>query len=67
LLNCIPLTFVTNSALVLKRVFNYPDSIHIVKDFPIFDGIPNPFMAVEINGWLVAVAEQTLPLVDYEN
>jgi anthranilate/para-aminobenzoate synthase component II len=43
-----------------------PDSIHIINNLPIFDGIPNPFVAVEIHGWSVAVASEVLPLVDYE-
>ena len=43
-----------------------PDSIHIINNLPIFNGIPNPFVAVEIHGWSVAVAAEVLPLVDYE-
>ncbi len=43
-----------------------PDSIHIINHLPIFDGIPDPFVAVEIHGWSVAVASEVLPLVDYE-
>lgn len=42
------------------------DSIYIVKDLPIFEGISNPFIAVEIHGWSVAVAAEVLPLINYE-
>ena len=36
----------------------------IIKESPVFKGIPNPFFAVEIHSW--ATAEEVFPMIGFE-